>query len=51
MKEYKPLQIEIQPKVCPHCLSILNVFLQVCPNCNYRFKGLSCEYQINKGGR
>ena len=53
-KEYKPRQYELQPKVCPECLSVMNAFAKVCPRCYHKFKGFSWEYQIkeaNKGDK
>lgn len=50
MKEYKPKHYELQPKVCPDCLSVIDAFAKVCPKCFHKFKGFSWEYQIKEVG-
>lgn len=46
--EIPPKHYELQPKVCPSCLCVVNAFAQVCPRCFYQFKGYSWEYQIKE---
>ena len=43
-----PKHYKLQRKICPDCFTVLSATAKVCPNCGFKFKGYTWEYQIKE---